>query len=107
MGLAGQVELTEELGAVLKSQTLIDQTLGMIMSQRLCDADAAMTILCADALELEIEPLVRATQILSAVSAPRAATSVQPRTGGHCACFRLDSSAHRARERWPELACAW
>ena len=68
--LAHQVEMSEELRVALKARTLIDQTLGIIMSQRLCDADAAMAILNADSLELDAEPLVRAAQILSAVSIP-------------------------------------
>ena len=68
--LAYQVEMAEELRAALQSRTLIDQTLGIIMSQRLCNADAAMAILSADSLALDIKPLVRAAQILSEVSIP-------------------------------------
>ena len=66
--------MTEELRAALQSGTLIDPTLGIIMTQRLCDADAdadaAMAILRADSLELDIKPLVRAAQILSEVIPP-------------------------------------
>ncbi|MGV8967969.1 MAG: GAF and ANTAR domain-containing protein [Cellulomonas sp.] len=70
MRLASQVEMTEELRAALQSRTLIDQTLGVIMSQRACDADAAMTILRTDSLNRDVEPLVRAAQILSSASTP-------------------------------------
>ena len=68
--LAYQVEMTEELRAALKSRTLVDQTLGIIMSQRVCDADAAMAILRADSLDRDVEPLVRAAQSLRAGSTP-------------------------------------
>lgn len=68
--LAHQVEMTEELRVALRSRTVLDQTLGIIMSQRLCDADAAMAILSADSLDLDLAILVRAAQILSAVSTP-------------------------------------
>ncbi|RYV52781.1 ANTAR domain-containing protein, partial [Pengzhenrongella frigida] len=54
--------------AALRSRTLIDQTLGIIMSQRLCDADAAMAILSADSLDRDVALLARAAQILRAVS---------------------------------------
>ncbi|MGV8967956.1 MAG: ANTAR domain-containing protein [Cellulomonas sp.] len=60
--------MTEELRAALRSRTLIDQALGIIMSQRSCNADAAMAILSADSLHLDVELMVRAAQIISAVS---------------------------------------
>ncbi|MGV8973226.1 MAG: GAF domain-containing protein [Rhodoglobus sp.] len=68
--LAYQMEMTEELRAALRSQTLLDQSLGIIMSQRLCDADAAMAILSADSLNLDVALLVRAAQVLRAASTP-------------------------------------
>jgi hypothetical protein len=68
--LAYQVEISEELRAALRSRTLIDQTRGIIMSQRACNADAAMAILSADSLDRDVELMVRAAQIFSAVSPP-------------------------------------
>ncbi|RYV49430.1 GAF and ANTAR domain-containing protein [Pengzhenrongella frigida] len=68
--LAYQVEMTEKLLAALRSRTLLDQSLGIIMSQRLCDADAAMAILSADSLNLDVALLVRSAQILRAVRTP-------------------------------------
>ena len=62
--------MTEELRAALRSRTLIDQTLGIIMSQRACDAEGAMAILSADSLHVDVELMVRAAQILGAVSTP-------------------------------------
>ena len=64
--------MTEELRAALRSRTLIDQTLGIIMSQRACNADAAMAILSADSLDHDVELMVRAAQIFSAASTPPA-----------------------------------
>ena len=68
MRLAYQVEITEELRGALSSRTTIDQTIGIIMSRELCTAESALRILSADSLDHDVTLLVRATQILAAVS---------------------------------------
>lgn len=76
--LAEQVDLTAELREAVRSQTLIDQALGIIMSQRRCDAETAMAILSAASLDRDESLAVRAVQIRTAAGAPPPANGHRP-----------------------------
>lgn len=74
--LADHVEIAEQLRVALGLRTTIDQTIGIIMFQEMCDADAAMTVLRAACLNRDVTPLVIATEIATAVNK-------KPPTNGH------------------------
>lgn len=66
--LADHVEITEQLRASLSLRTTIDQTIGIIMFQKMCDADAAMAVLRTASLNRDVTLLVVAAEIVTAVS---------------------------------------
>ena len=66
--LVHDVEVTDQLRAALTSRTVIDQAIGIIMGQDLCDADTAFAVLRAASQNRNIKLRVVAAEILNAVS---------------------------------------
>jgi GAF domain-containing protein len=68
--VAHHVEITAQLRAALMSRTVIDQSIGIIMSQNTCDADAAFALLRAAAQTRNVPLRMVAAEILVAVTVP-------------------------------------
>ena len=66
--MAHSVEITDQLRAALVSRTVIDQTIGIIMGQNRCDADAAFAVLRAASQNRNIKLRTVAAEIITAVS---------------------------------------
>jgi len=65
---AHNVEITDQLRAALISRTSIDQTIGIIMGQNRCDADAAFAVLRAASQNRNVKLRTVASEIILAVS---------------------------------------
>ena len=64
---AAQAELSEQLGAALKSRTVIDHAIGIVMAQTRCDAAQAFAILRSASQNRNIKLRVLATEIVTTV----------------------------------------
>ncbi|MBC7552310.1 MAG: GAF and ANTAR domain-containing protein [Cellulomonas sp.] len=74
--LADSTEVTDQLRAALTSRTLIDQTIGIIMGQNRCNAEAAFAVLCAASQNRNVKLRDVAAEIITTVS-------TQPPQRGH------------------------
>ena len=74
--LADSTEVTDQLRAALTSRTLIDQTIGIIMGQNRCDADAAFAVLRSASQNRNVKLRDVAAEIITTVS-------TQPPQRGH------------------------
>jgi len=74
--LAHHLDVSDQLRAALTSRTVIDQTIGIIMGQNRCDADAAFAVLRTASQNRNVKLRVVAAEIVTAVSH-------RPPTAGH------------------------
>ena len=66
--LAHYVEISEQLRAALTSRTVINQSIGIIMGQNGCDADAAFAVLRSASQNRNVKLRTVAAEIITAVS---------------------------------------
>ncbi|WP_407342902.1 GAF and ANTAR domain-containing protein [Pengzhenrongella phosphoraccumulans] len=66
--LAHSLEITDQLRAALTSRTVIDQTIGIIMGQNRCDANAAFAVLRSASQNRNVKLRDVAAEIITTVS---------------------------------------
>ena len=80
--MAHQVEISAQLRAALASRTVIDQSIGILMGQNGCDADAAFAAVRSASQNRNVRLRTVAAEIITAVSSTPPADGYSSRPDG-------------------------